>query len=52
MTQIASNPSKFYSDASNNCVSAAHPTMTSLSSIFSNITNDFLTSRVLPWSTQ
>jgi len=52
MTNIASDGTKFYSDASNNCVSAAHPTMTSLSSIFSNITNDFLTSRVLPWSTQ
>jgi Flp pilus assembly protein TadG len=51
MTSMASDATKFYSDGASGCVSTAHPTMTSLGSIFGNITNDFLTTRVLPWST-
>jgi hypothetical protein len=50
MTQIASDPNKFYSDDSQGCVSTAHPSITSLSSIFKNISYDFLTTRLLPTS--
>ena len=48
MTQIASDPNKFYSDAAESCVSTAHPSMTNLGQIFTNISYDFLTTRMLP----
>jgi len=50
MEDIASDPNKFYSDDSAGCQSAAHPSITSLSSIFKNISYDFLTTRLLPVS--
>jgi hypothetical protein len=50
MTQIASDANKFYSDDTQGCLSAAHPSITSLSSIFTNISYDFLTTRLLPVS--
>jgi hypothetical protein len=50
MQAIASDPSKFYSDNANGCLSAAHPSITSLNAIFKNISNDFLTTRLLPTS--
>ncbi len=52
MTDIASDPSKFYSDDANGCASASHPTITSLGQIFQAITYDLDTTRVLPWGTQ
>lgn len=42
---IASDANKFYSDNANGCVSQAHPTMTDLGQIFTNIANDFKTDR-------
>jgi hypothetical protein len=48
MTDIASDPTKFYSDDANGCVSTAHSTLTTLGQIFQNITYDFLTTRLLP----
>jgi Flp pilus assembly protein TadG len=50
MEDIASDPNKFYSDDSAGCKSTAHPSITSLSSIFTNISYDFLTTRLLPVS--
>jgi len=50
MEAIASDPAKFYSDDANGCLSAAHPSITSLNAIFKNISNDFLTTRLLPTS--
>jgi Flp pilus assembly protein TadG len=50
MKDIASDPNKFYSDDANGCASAAHPSLTSLSQIFTNISYDFLTTRLLPTS--
>jgi len=50
MEDIASDANKFYSDDSAGCLSAAHPSITSLSSIFTNISYDFLTTRLLPIS--
>jgi hypothetical protein len=50
MTQIASDANKFYSDDTQGCLSAAHPSITSLSQIFTNISYDFLTTRLLPIS--
>jgi Flp pilus assembly protein TadG len=48
---IASDANKFYSDdASGNCLSPAHPTITDLGTIFTNISYDFLTTRLLPVS--
>jgi len=47
---IASDANKFYSDDASGCLSAAHPSITSLSDIFKNISNDFLTTRLLPTS--
>ncbi len=37
MTNIASDATKFYSDAANGCSSTANPSITSLNSIFQNI---------------
>jgi len=51
MSSIASDASKFYSDDSNGCVSAAHPTITDLGQIFENLTQDFGTTRLLPPNT-
>jgi hypothetical protein len=48
MTEIASDPTKFYSDDANGCLSADHPSITSLNSIFENIAGDFQTTRLLP----
>jgi hypothetical protein len=45
---MASDANKFYSDNTNGCQSAAHPSITSLSQIFQNISYDFLTTRLLP----
>jgi Flp pilus assembly protein TadG len=50
MQNIASDASKFYSDDANGCVSAAHPTTTTLGGIFQQIPYDFLTTRMLPFS--
>jgi hypothetical protein len=50
MTQIASDANKFYSDDAFGCLSTAHPSLTSLSQIFTNISYDFLTTRLLPVS--
>ena len=47
---IASDANKFYSDKVNNCVSQAHPDITDLGAIFTNISYDFLTTRLLPVS--
>lgn len=52
MSQIASNPSKFYSDKANGCSSTANPSITSLAQIFQNIGNDFSTTEILPFNTQ
>ena len=52
MTDIASDPSKFYSDDANGCASAAHSGITSLGQIFQTITYDFQTTRLLPPTTQ
>jgi hypothetical protein len=52
MTDIASAPSKFYSDDASGCVSSAHPTITDLGQIFTNLTYDFGTTRLLPPNTQ
>jgi len=50
MQAIASDATKFYSDDANGCLSTAHPSIKSLSQIFKNISNDFLTTRLLPTS--
>jgi hypothetical protein len=50
MTEMASDPNKFYSDDADGCLSAAHPTMTGLGQIFTNISNQFVTTRLLPFS--
>jgi Flp pilus assembly protein TadG len=50
MAQIPSDQTKFYSDDSLGCLSPDHPTITSLQSIFQNISNDFQTTRLLPAS--
>jgi Flp pilus assembly protein TadG len=50
MQDIASDSNKFYSDDADGCLSAAHPSLTSLSQIFTNISYDFLTTRLLPIS--
>jgi hypothetical protein len=52
MSDIASDPTKFYSDQANGCVSPDHSGITSLGQIFQTITYDFLTTRTLPFGTQ
>lgn len=52
MSDIASDPTKFYSDQSAGCVSPDHSGITSLGQIFQTISYDFLTTRTLPFSTQ
>ncbi len=37
MTNVASDPTKFYSDNANGCASTAHPSITTLSAIFADI---------------
>ncbi len=51
MTDIASDPSKFYSDDANGCVSPSHPNITSLGQIFQTVAEDFYTTRLLPFNT-
>ena len=51
MTDIASDASKFYSDDANGCASSAHSGITNLGQIFQTISYDFLTTRLLPPST-
>jgi hypothetical protein len=48
MYLIASDGTKFYSDDTQGCLSPDNPTITSLQSIFQNISNDFQTTRLLP----
>jgi len=50
MQQIASDPTKFFSDAVSGCVSPANPSITSLDQIFSAIGYDFSSTRVLPFN--
>jgi len=52
MTSIASESSKFYSDAANGCRSQAHPDITSLGEIFQTISGDFTYTRLLPFDTK
>ncbi len=51
MASLASDPSKFYSDNANGCASTANPSVTSLSAIFTNISNTLGTTRLIPWTT-
>ncbi len=48
MTNIASEPAKFYSDDANGCLSAANPSLTSLNAIFKNIGNNLTYARLIP----
>jgi hypothetical protein len=52
MQAIASDPTKFYSDDANGCVSTAHPNIKDLGSIFQTIAYDLLSTRLLPTNTQ
>jgi Flp pilus assembly protein TadG len=48
MQQMASDPTKFYSDDSQGCLSTDHPSLTSLNSIFQNIGNNLRSARLVP----
>jgi Flp pilus assembly protein TadG len=50
MMEIASQPSMFYSDDADGCVSSANPTLTSLSQAFAAIGYSFTFTRVLPFN--
>jgi hypothetical protein len=50
MTEIASQPSMFYSDDADGCVSSANPTLTTLSQAFAAIGYSFSSTRVLPFN--
>ncbi len=47
MTNIASSPTKFYSDNANGCASVAHPNITSLNAIFTNIADSLTYGRLI-----
>jgi len=51
MAAIASDPNYFFSDDSAGCVSPAHPSTPSLSSIFKNMLPYLQGTRLLPWNT-
>jgi hypothetical protein len=51
MQSMASDLTKFYSDDSAGCRSPDHPSITSLDSIFTAISHDFLSTRLLPLNT-
>jgi len=48
---IASDASKFYTDNQAVCPSSAHPSITSLDDIFSDIGKQFLNTRLIAWGT-
>jgi Flp pilus assembly protein TadG len=50
MSQIASNPTLFYSDDADDCQSTANPNLTTLTQIFQAIGYNFQSTRVLPFS--
>jgi Flp pilus assembly protein TadG len=50
MSEIASDPTMFYSDDANGCQSADNPNLTSLNQIFAAIGYNFTWTRVLPFS--
>jgi Flp pilus assembly protein TadG len=50
MTNIASDPTKFYSDDASGCVSAAHPNTTTLSAIFTAISNSMTYARLIDYA--
>jgi Flp pilus assembly protein TadG len=50
MSQIASNPTMFYSDDADGCQSTANPNLTSLTQIFQAIPYNFMSTRVLPFN--
>jgi len=50
MSQIASNPTMFYSDDADGCVSSANPSLTNLTQIFQAIPYNWAYTRVLPFS--
>ncbi len=47
MTNIASSPTRFYSDNANGCASTAHPSITTLSAIFADIANSLTYGRLI-----
>jgi hypothetical protein len=51
MQDIASDPTKFYSDDKQNCSSPDNPSITTLAGIFGKVADDFKTTRLLPWNT-
>jgi len=50
MSQMASNPTMFYSDDADGCQSADNPNLTSLNQIFAAIGYNFTWTRVVPFS--
>lgn len=51
MQAIASDASKFYTDNQAVCPSSAHPSITSLNQIFSDIVRQFSNTRLIEWGT-
>ena len=51
LSQMASNPSMFYSDENGGCTSSAHTGLTELVSIFNSIGQSFMAPRLIPDNT-